>query len=68
MQYNNITKDMENILKNELKQKQLIEKYKFNKAMTYKGYYKFYQFLAYMGIFTLIIALIIIIQLLNNGV
>ncbi len=47
MQYNNITKDMENILKNELKQKQLI---------------------AYVGLFTIILQLIIIIQLLTNGV
>ena len=68
MQYNNITKDMENILKNELKQKQIIEKYKFNKAMTYKGYYNFYQFLAYVGLFTIILLLIIIIKLLTNGV
>ena len=68
MQYNNITKDMENILKNELKQKQLIEKYKFNKAMTYKGYYKHYKLIAYIGLFTIILQLIIIIQLLTNGV
>ena len=40
----------------------------YNKELTYRGYYKFYQFLACMGIFTLIIALIIIIQLLTNGV
>tara|TARA_B100000900_G_scaffold259336_1_gene221068 strand:- start:4756 stop:4962 length:207 start_codon:yes stop_codon:yes gene_type:complete len=68
MQYNNITKDMENILNNELKQKQLIEKYKFNKAMTYKGYYKHYKLIAYVGLFTIILQLIIIIQLLTNGV
>ena len=49
MQYNNITKDIKNVLKNELKQKQIIEKYKFNKAMTYKGYYKHYQTIAYVG-------------------
>ena len=68
MQYNNITKNIKNVLKNELKQKQIIEKYKFNKAMTYKGYYKHYQTIAYVGLFTIILQLIIIIQLLTNGV
>ena len=41
---------------------------KYNKELTYKGYYKFYQFLAYVGLFTIILQLIIIIQLLTNGV
>jgi len=62
MKYNNITNDMKIILANEREQKRLIE---YNKKKTYRGYIDYYKLLAYLGISTAIIELIIIIELIR---
>ena len=62
MKYNNITNEMKIILANEREQKRLIE---YNKKKTYSGYIDYYKLLAYLGISTAIIELIIIIELIR---
>ena len=62
MKYNNITNDMKIILANEREQKRLIH---YNKEKTYRGYIDYYKLLAYLGIITAILELIIIIELIR---
>ena len=60
MKYNNITNDMKIILANEREQKRLIQ---YNKEKTYRGHIDYYKLLAYLGIITAILELIIIIEI-----
>ena len=62
MKYNNITNDMKIILANEREQKRLIQ---YNKEKTYRCFIDYYKLLAYLGISTAIIELIIIIELIR---
>ncbi len=62
MKYNNITNDMKIILANEREQKRLIQ---YNKEKTYRGFIDYYKLLAYLGIITAILELIIIIELIR---